>query len=46
MVLFASIPSASMSPTPQQLADLRLAASHMTGATRRAFQAEMTLKLL
>lgn len=44
MLLFASIPSASMSPTPQQIADLRLAASHMTGATRRAFQAEMTLK--
>jgi len=33
-----------MSPTPQQIADLRLAASQMTGATRRAFQAEMTLK--
>jgi hypothetical protein len=44
MLLFASIPSASVSPTPQQIADLRLAASHMTGATRRAFQAEMTLK--
>jgi hypothetical protein len=44
MLLFASIPPASVSPTPQQIADLRLAASHMTGATRRAFQAEMTLK--
>jgi Rhodopirellula transposase DDE domain len=44
MLMFASIPPASMSPTPQQIADLRLAASHMTGATRRAFQAEMTLK--
>ena len=31
-------------PTPEQLADLRLAASKMTGATRRAFQAEMTWK--
>jgi hypothetical protein len=31
-------------PTPDQLADLRLAASKMTGATRRAFQAEMTVK--
>jgi hypothetical protein len=29
---------------PQQIADLRLAASQMTGATRRAFQAKMTLK--
>ena len=27
-----------------QIADLRLAASKMTGPTRRAFQAEMTLK--
>ena len=44
MLMFASIPSASLSPTPQQIADLRLAASQMTGATRRAFQAEMTLK--
>jgi hypothetical protein len=26
---------------PSQIADLRLAASKMTGATRRAFQAEM-----
>jgi Rhodopirellula transposase DDE domain len=30
--------------TPSQLQDLRLAASKMTGAARRAFQAEMTLK--
>lgn len=44
MLMFASTPSASVSPTPQQIADLRLAASQMTGATRRAFQAEMTLK--
>jgi DDE family transposase len=29
---------------PSQMADLRLAASKMTGATRRAFQAEMVLK--
>src|SRR5918911_739391 len=32
------------SPTPEQRADLRLAASKMTGATRRSFEAEMTLK--
>src|SRR5688572_27598295 len=44
MLMFASTPSASVSPTPQQIADLRLAASHMSDATRRAFQAEMTLK--
>jgi len=30
--------------SPSQLADLRLAASKMTGPTRRAFEAEMTLK--
>lgn len=30
--------------SPDQIADLRLAASQMTGAKRRAFQAEMTLK--
>ena len=29
---------------PSQIADLRLAASNMTGPTRRAFQAEMALK--
>jgi hypothetical protein len=29
---------------PSQIVDLRLAASKMTGATRRAFQAEMALK--
>ncbi len=44
MLKFGSTPPVSMSPTPQQIADLRLAASHMTGAPRRAFQAEMTLK--
>ena len=32
------------SPTPEQRADIRLAASKMTGATRRSFEAEMTLK--
>jgi Rhodopirellula transposase DDE domain len=32
------------SPTPEQIADLRLAASKMSGAKRRAFQAEMTMK--
>jgi hypothetical protein len=37
-------PFASPSLTPSQLHDLRLASSKMTGATRRAFQAEMTLK--
>jgi hypothetical protein len=31
-------------PGPEQIADVRLAASKMTGATRRAFEAEMTLK--
>jgi hypothetical protein len=30
--------------TPSQIVDLRLAASHMTGAKRRAFEAEMALK--
>jgi Rhodopirellula transposase DDE domain len=44
MLLFDSTPPVSMSPTPPQIADLRRAASQMTGATRRAFQAEMTLK--
>jgi hypothetical protein len=29
---------------PSQVADLRLAASQMTGVKRRAFQAQMTLK--
>lgn len=44
MLMFASTPTARLSPTPQPIADLRLAAWQMTGATRRAFQAEMTLK--
>ncbi len=30
--------------TPSQIEDLRLASSKMTGAKRRAFQAQMTLK--
>lgn len=30
--------------SPSQIADLRLAASKMTGSTRRAFEAEMTVK--
>jgi hypothetical protein len=30
--------------SPEQISDLRVAASKMTGATRRAFEAEMTLK--
>ena len=37
-------PLSQASLTPSQIHDLRLAASKMTGATRRAFQAEMTLK--
>jgi Rhodopirellula transposase DDE domain len=37
-------PLLQASLTPSQIHDLRLAASKMTGATRRAFQAEMTLK--
>jgi hypothetical protein len=30
--------------TPSQIADLRLAASHLTGAKRRAFEAKIALK--
>jgi hypothetical protein len=37
-------PFAQPSLKPSQIHDLRLAASKMTGAARRAFQAEMTLK--
>ena len=37
-------PFLQSSLTPSQIHDLCLAASKMTGATRRAFQAEMTLK--
>src|SRR5215470_19965433 len=39
----APLPS-QPSLSPSQVADLRLAASKMTGPTRRAFEAEMTLK--
>jgi hypothetical protein len=43
-----SMPHATLDSQPwlssSQIADLRLAASHMTGPTRRAFEAEMTLK--
>src|SRR4029434_5981493 len=39
-VSFQSQPSL----TPSQIADLRLAASKLTGPKRRAFEAEMTLK--
>jgi hypothetical protein len=43
-----SIPHATLDSlpwlSPSQIADLRLAASNMTGPTRRAFEAEMTLK--
>ena len=37
-------PLAQSSLTPAQIQDLRLAASKMTSATRRAFQAEMTVQ--
>jgi hypothetical protein len=37
-------PWAPPSLTSDQIQDLRLAASKMTGATRRAFQAEMPLQ--
>jgi len=30
--------------SPSHIAELRLAASHMTGPTRRAFEAEMALQ--
>src|SRR2546425_9195907 len=39
-----SRPSLRLSLRPSQIADLRLAASKMTGPQRRAFEAEMTLK--
>lgn len=44
MLIHGSTSSATPSPTPDQIADLRLAASKMTGAKRRVFQAAMTLK--
>ncbi len=37
-------PCLPVRPSPSQVEDLRLAASTLTGATRRAFQAEMALK--
>lgn len=36
--------ASSISLTASQIADLRLASTHLSGAKRRAFQAEMTLK--
>jgi hypothetical protein len=42
--LHASILDSHPSLSPSQIADLRLAASKMTGPKRRAFQAEMALK--
>jgi hypothetical protein len=44
MLIHGSTSSATPTPPPDQIADLRLAASKMTGAKRRAFQAAMTLK--
>ena len=40
---YATFPS-QRSLTPSQIADLRLAASKLTGPARRSFEAEMTLK--
>jgi hypothetical protein len=37
-------PSLPQRPSPSQIEDLRLAASQLSGATRRAFQSEMALK--
>src|SRR4030095_9662129 len=37
-------PRPPQAPGPEQIADVRVAASKMTGATRRAFEAEMTMK--
>ena len=37
-------PRPPQAPGPEQIADVRLAAAKMTGATRRAFEAEMTMK--
>ena len=44
MLMLGLTPPAALSATPEQIADLRLAASQMTGATRRAFQAESSLQ--
>ena len=37
-------PLPPQAPGPEQIADISLAASKMTGATRRAFEAEITMK--
>ena len=44
MYMPASTLSGLQLPSAEQSADLRLAASKMTGATRRLFQAEMAVK--
>jgi hypothetical protein len=44
MFMQPATPAFRQSLSPSQIADLRLAASKMTGAKRRAFEAEMTLK--
>ena len=44
MFMYSSPSSPRSSLSADRIADLRLAASKMTGANRRAFQAEMTLK--
>jgi Rhodopirellula transposase DDE domain len=44
MFMSSSTSSPRSSLSADRIADLRLAASKMTGANRRAFQAEMTLK--
>ena len=44
MFMHSSTSSPRSSLSTDRIADLRLAASKMTGANRRAFQAEMTLK--
>src|SRR5262249_1404898 len=44
MVIPDSALAFPQSLTPSQIADVRLAASTMTGAKRRAFEAEMPLK--
>lgn len=44
MFMQAFLPRPFPPPPSDQIADIRLAASKMTGATRRAFEAEMTVK--
>jgi hypothetical protein len=39
-----STPRPPQAPGPEQIADVRLAAAKMTGATRHAFEAEMTMQ--